>query len=248
MTAPRTPSYDLLKAALDAQWDLLADALDAADPSAPTACDGWTVADLARHCAATTAALVRTLGAPEPAGPAADLSRWASALPSVAAAVDDEARTGQPPGFRDAVREAREVLATASPERLVQQRSGAYRLSDAVLIRLVEAVVHGLDLPEPLPPHRDAAKVVVRRLADLLAERAPGRTVELRVPPYAAVQCVEGPRHTRGTPPNVVETDPQTFLGLAGGRVGWQDAVADGRLRVSGERAGAVRDLLPLLG
>jgi hypothetical protein len=61
--------------------------------------------------------------------------------------------------------------------------------------------------------------------------------VEVRVPPYAAVQCVDGPRHTRGTPPNVVETDPLTWLELATGRVGWAATAAAGRLVASGERA-----------
>ncbi|SCF08765.1 MDMPI C-terminal domain [Micromonospora chaiyaphumensis] len=77
----------------------------------------------------------------------------------------------------------------------------------------------------------------VRTLLATLAERAPGRSVEVRVPPYGAVQCVAGPRHTRGTPPNVVEMDPATWLALATGRLGWAEAVTEGRVRVSGIRA-----------
>jgi Bacterial SCP ortholog len=69
------------------------------------------------------------------------------------------------------------------------------------------------------------------------ALRTPGRSVELRVPPYAAVQCVPGPRHTRGTPPNVVETDGATWLALAEGALAWADAVADGRISASGPRS-----------
>jgi hypothetical protein len=80
---------------------------------------------------------------------------------------------------------------------------------------------------------RDAVRFL---LADL-ARRAPGRSVEVRVPPYGAVQCVEGPRHSRGTPPNVVETDPLTWLLVATGRLSWAQAVADGRLTASGTRA-----------
>lgn len=83
------------------------------------------------------------------------------------------------------------------------------------------------------PPLRDLVKETARAFA---AEH-PGNSVELRVPPYVAVQCVAGPRHTRGTPPNVVETDPVTWLRLYGGRVRWEDAVADGRVRASGERS-----------
>ena len=78
-----------------------------------------------------------------------------------------------------------------------------------------------------------------------IAEIEPGHAVELRVPPDGAVQAIEGPRHTRDTPPNVVETDPQTWLGLVTGTVMWADAVADGRLRPSGTRADISR-LLPL--
>ena len=80
----------------------------------------------------------------------------------------------------------------------------------------------------------------------MLAARYPGRSVEVRVPPFAAVQAIEGPRHTRGTPPNVVETDGLTFLRLATGRAGWADAVAAGQVRASGNRADLSAQL-PLL-
>jgi hypothetical protein len=86
-------------------------------------------------------------------------------------------------------------------------------------------------------PLRAVLRAAVRYTLGLLAERAPGRTVEVRIPPFAAVQCVPGPRHTRGTPPNVVETDPLTWLDLAAGRLDWAAAVASGRLRASGQRA-----------
>lgn len=79
-----------------------------------------------------------------------------------------------------------------------------------------------------------------------LRERAPGRSVEVRVPPYGAVQCVAGPRHTRGTPPNVVETDPETFLFLSVGAVSFAEAVAAGRVRASGVRAD-LTSYLPLV-
>lgn len=87
------------------------------------------------------------------------------------------------------------------------------------------------------PPLRPALRAAVRYSLGLLEQRVPGRTVEVRVPPFAAIQCVPGPRHTRGTPPNVVETDPLTWLDLAAGRVGWQTAVAAGRVRASGQRS-----------
>lgn len=80
-------------------------------------------------------------------------------------------------------------------------------------------------------------RTAVRFTLEELAEVAPGNSVEVRVPPDGAVQAVEGPRHTRGTPPNVVETDPQTWLELATGALTWDDAVAAARVRASGERA-----------
>ncbi|OXM47144.1 hypothetical protein CFP75_25140 [Amycolatopsis alba DSM 44262] len=88
--------------------------------------------------------------------------------------------------------------------------------------------------PDPARPELAAA---VRLSLRTLASDAPGKSVEVRVPPFAAVQCVEGLRHTRGTPPNVVETDPRTWLELATGLLGWADAVETGRVTASGTRA-----------
>lgn len=84
---------------------------------------------------------------------------------------------------------------------------------------------------------RATRATAVRFTLEELADVAPGRSVEVRVPPDGAVQAVEGPRHTRGTPPNVVETDPQTWLELATGRLAWAEAEASGALRASGQRA-----------
>jgi hypothetical protein len=87
------------------------------------------------------------------------------------------------------------------------------------------------------------ARAEVKRHLAALQERAPGRAVEVRVPPYAAVQVIGGGTHTRGTPRAVVEMDGETWLALATGELTWADAVADGRVRASGERA----DLSPYL-
>ena len=95
-------------------------------------------------------------------------------------------------------------------------------------------------------PVRSALAAAVRAVAGLLPARYPGRSVEVRVPPFIAVQCIEGPRHTRGTPPNVIETDPLTFLRLAIGQLAWSTAVADGSVRASGNRAD-LSEQLPLL-
>ena len=86
-------------------------------------------------------------------------------------------------------------------------------------------------------PGRRAVGAAVKTSARWLAQQVPGRSVELRVPPHVAVQCVEGPRHTRGTPPNVVETDARTWLQLATGATTWAQAVADGMVSASGSRA-----------
>jgi len=96
------------------------------------------------------------------------------------------------------------------------------------------------------PPARADERDATRFLLEELAARAPGRSVEVRVPPHGAVQCVDGPRHTRGTPPNVVETDASTWLRLATGEMAWGEAVSSGRLHASGERAD-LSDLLPLV-
>ena len=102
-------------------------------------------------------------------------------------------------------------------------------------------------LTDPDAVDRPTLATAVRFTLEELGARAPGRSVEVRVPPFGAVQCIEGPTHTRGTPPNVVETDAVTWLALATGRSGWGAALADGRLRVSGTRAD-LGDLLPLSG
>jgi len=86
-------------------------------------------------------------------------------------------------------------------------------------------------------------RLLVKHFLALLQDRAPGRSVEVRVPPYAAVQCIEGVRHTRGTPPAVVELDAETWLALALGETGWAAALGSGRVHASGERA----DLAPHL-
>ncbi len=96
-------------------------------------------------------------------------------------------------------------------------------------------------------PDRPALAAAVRATASALAAELPGRSVEVRIPPFAAVQCVEGPRHTRGSPPNVVETDPRTWLELATGRLGWDGAIASGRVRASGTRAAEVEAGLPVV-
>lgn len=89
-------------------------------------------------------------------------------------------------------------------------------------------------------------RLVVKHVLALLEQRAPGHSVEVRVPPYAAVQCIPGVRHTRGTPPAVVETDAATFIALATGELSWVEARDQGRVSASGERTDLAA-YLPLL-
>jgi uncharacterized SCP-like protein len=95
-------------------------------------------------------------------------------------------------------------------------------------------------------PARPALASAVRLSLRTLAQVAPGRSVEVRVPPFAAIQCIDGPRHTRGTPPNVIEMDARTWLELATGTLLWPDAMSAGRIKASGNRAD-LSGLLPLL-
>lgn len=111
----------------------------------------------------------------------------------------------------------------------------------------VSAVADWLHDPSAPEPGRDDLAAAVRLTARTLAALAPGASVEVRVPPFVAVQCIPGPRHTRGNPPNVVETDPRTWLLLASGLLELSDAAAAGQLQLSGTRAAEVAQWLPLV-
>ena len=113
------------------------------------------------------------------------------------------------------------------------------------LMAAVQAVLPWLDGVEDAPERPKLAAAVKLSLRTL-AQDAPGKSVEVRVPPFAAVQCISGVRHTRGTPPNVIEMDARTWLELATGRLSWFDAVAGDRVAASGSRAD-LSELLPLL-
>ena len=233
-------SYDGARRALDAQWDRLVDALPSLDPAAASRVAGWTVRDVEAHLTATTAGLARLIAAEAPARADTDIDGWAGATAGLAEVADRDAREGVA-DLASAVAAARAALATALETQVVQQRTGAHTLHDAVHFRVIEGVVHGMDVgvdPDPI-----AQRIAVKTLVGVLASRAPGHAVELRVPPYTAVQVLEGPRHTRGTPPNVVEVDPLAFVELCAGRLAWSDAVRDGRARTWGDRA----DLSPWL-
>ncbi len=125
---------------------------------------------------------------------------------------------------------------------MARHRADPVKTRDAV--RALEAWLR--DDTSPAPSRAELA-AAVRLTARTLAEQAPGASVEVRIPPFIAVQCISGPRHTRGTPPNVVETDGRTWLLLATGLLGLTDASATGALRLSGSRAGEIQTWLPLV-
>jgi uncharacterized protein (TIGR03083 family) len=238
----RKDDYEAIGAALLAQYAALVEGFAERDPSGPTDCEGWTVEDLETHVAITARGLARIAGKGGEGAPTGILE-WAEQLPGLADQMD-AATKGERLSLGDQVPLVRQAL-TSPGDSLVQQLTGTHTLRDATAFRLVEAVVHGLDAD--IAPHTAALKHVVKGLAATLAGTYPGKTVEVRIPPYAAVQCLEGPRHTRGTPPNVVETDGVSFVRLAAGRERWADLVADGRVRASGERSD-LSAVLPLLG
>lgn len=218
-------------------------ALPDADWEAPTPLPGWRAKELVAHLTRTLHTITEALARAGPAVPGA-VSDYLARLPSAADEIHDReiaaARGKQPADllaeYRQALTGAAAAMAAPDVPPVVEAPRGPLRTGDFLATRAVEFAVHAVDLVGS-PLERDVLAIAVRLLADMIAERAPGRSVELRVPPYVAVQCVAGPRHTRGTPPNVVETDPVTWLRLATGRLAWPAALASGAARASGERS-----------
>ncbi|UNR57746.1 maleylpyruvate isomerase family mycothiol-dependent enzyme [Streptomyces sp. A10(2020)] len=259
-SARRPRSYDPVKtrAAVLAQAAHVAEAVRALRPDqlgAPSGLGDWSVAELVAHLATGVDGLRSGLVDPAPAAVEVALLDWAAGTGSRAEANARAARAaaeGQDPveRYTQATAEFARLLADVPLDRVIAARAGAMTFTDFLVTRAVELVVHSDDLRRAtgvdIPLDRQALAAVVRVLADALAAKAPGGSVEVRVPPYAVVQCVAGPRHTRGTPPNVVETDPLTWVRLAAGRTGWAEAVDGGHLTAGGERAD-ISALLPVL-
>ncbi|MFG3024860.1 sterol carrier family protein [Streptomyces sp. NPDC048254] len=258
----RARSYDPAKtrAAVLAQFGNVREAVGSLTPeqlALPTRLGDWTVRDLVAHVGMAVTAVQRALDEPEPATADAVLLDWPFRTAANSSAISDFTRRladGHPDlgaYLADADGSLRALLAAHPGTRLLATSAGAMSLDDYLVTRTVELVVHTDDLnaavagPE-VPFDRQALAACTRLLADALAVKAPGGSTEVRVPPYAVVQCVEGPRHTRGTPPNVVETDPLTWIRLATGRLGWPEALADAKVSASGERAD-IGALLPLM-
>uniref|UniRef100_A0AAU2JT78 Maleylpyruvate isomerase family mycothiol-dependent enzyme n=1 Tax=Streptomyces sp. NBC_00049 TaxID=2903617 RepID=A0AAU2JT78_9ACTN len=256
---PRSYDPARIRAAVTAQFGHVAQAvrtLDAEQLARPTGLGDWTVADLAGHVAWIADSFVGGLA--RPPGIVAEISaaEWPFATASLAGKISEAARetlTGAPlPELFDraAARMAEALEANPGGDRVLNLWIGDMTLADFLVTRTVELVVHTDDLNRAagldVPLDRQALAACTRLLADALAFKAPGGSVEVRVPPFAVVQCIEGPRHTRGTPPNVVETDPLTWMRLATGRTEWAEALDEAQVRASGERAD-LSALLPLM-
>ncbi|MEU8786321.1 sterol carrier family protein [Streptomyces sp. NPDC048637] len=247
----RARQYDPKKtrAAVMAQLDHVRDAVRGLTPeqlALPTRLGDWTVRVLVAHLAMTLGAVARSLAQPAPPQPEATLLEWPSASAPLASAIDERTRAlaaaHEPVDLLE--RTATEYAEAVGPElddRVLAALPGAMRLTDFLVTRCLELVVHTDDLAaatgREIPYDRQALAITTRLLADVLAARAPGGSVEVRVPPFAVVQCVAGPKHTRGTPPNVVETDPLTWIRLATGRTTWTEALGGAHVSASGERA-----------
>jgi uncharacterized protein (TIGR03083 family) len=237
-----------------AQWravEAMVDDVPDASFELPTRLGEWTVADLIAHLGGNPTHIARLVATP--ADPDARLigvvdyygdDDEAKAAIASRGRSDSAGRT--PAQLRKEVHrqtaEAIELVATLHDDALLTVgEQQTMRLDEYLVSRCVEACIHTLDLAAAtgIEPRldRDAMAATARTLARMLAGQAPGRSVEVRVPPYVAVQCVEGPRHTRGTPGNVIETDPVTWLELATGRLAWAEARGAGRVSASGERA-----------
>ncbi|MFE5094533.1 sterol carrier family protein [Streptomyces sp. NPDC056638] len=225
----------------------------------PTRLGDWTVRELAAHLTMALSHVTRNLELPEPASPKPDLTllEWPFSTADRAGRIadDTEALAADRPDldalYGEVAGRFEELVSDVPEDRLLPTRAGAMRLADFLVTRTVELVVHTDDLNEAaglgIPYDRQALAACTRLLADALAEKAPGGSVEVRVPPFAVVQCVQGPKHTRGTPPNVVETDPLTWIRLATGRTEWAQELDAAKVSASGERAD-IAALLPLMG
>lgn len=250
------------RAAVLAQFENVRQAVATLTPAQlalPTHLGDWTVRELAAHLTMAVETVSRHLDQVR-AGTAAVQRQitpleWTAATAPVSDRISDDTRgiaaSATPRQLFDrAAARIAERLPAAADDLLLPGRVGAMRLGDFLVTRCVELVVHTDDLSRAtgleIPYDRQALAACTRLLADALADRAPGASTEVRIPPYAVVQCIEGPRHTRGTPPNVVETDPLTWIRLATGRTRWSTAVEEAKVAASGERAD-LSDLLPVM-
>jgi uncharacterized protein (TIGR03083 family) len=220
--------------------------------AAPSFLPGWDVRTLLGHIVGSKDGLATWLHTRSSSAPqaAADYVRaYAPAAAEISAQTVEITGSHSPDELITRLRAPMDIPADVRARTVIEGPRGPITALDFARTRVLDLVVHCDDFSRSLPQRptvpllRAALASTTRTLAEMFATRAPGRSVELRVPPFVAVQAIEGPRHTRGTPPNVVETDPVTWLRLATGRVDFADAVRTGGVRASGTRA----DLAPYL-
>ena len=222
--------------------------------SSPSVLPGWDVRTLTGHLVLIHVGLARLLGRPTGSAPV-PLPEWVRRYRRDVDQIGELTRTttGEHSGIElvaqlgDALDGLqRRLLSDEFLPQVLDSPRGATSLLDFLATRVVEVVVHADDLSRSLPErppvglHRRALSLCSRTLTSVLAGQHPGRSIEVRIPPFAAVQCGigdPGPTHTRGTPPNVVETDAVTFLRMATGRITWAESVQTGRVAASGLRA-----------
>jgi uncharacterized protein (TIGR03083 family) len=185
----------------------------------PTMLESWDVRMLLAHLVLVISGCTRALASPtdEPAVPAYDyVRRYRRDVELIAASTESTAGDRDAAELVAALRAGVDALPADPPSGTVMGGRGPIRAADWIRTRTVDVLVHADDLNRSLadlPPvalHPPAIAQVTRTLADIFAKQVPGRSVEIRVPPFVAVQAVPGPRHTRGTPPNVVEMDALT--------------------------------------
>jgi uncharacterized protein (TIGR03083 family) len=224
-------------------------ALGPADFDRPSVLSAWDVRMLVAHLVVVRAALSERMtvaGTPPPLPVADYVGRYGPAAGVVAAVTEPAAGDLSGPRLVSrfaALPSASDAVRGVAPRRVVAAPRGPLTVLDWTATRLVELVVHADDLSRSLPGRepvtlvRPALAEVCRELTRIFAAQVPGHSVEVRVPPFAAVQAVAGPSHTRGTPPSVVETDPVTWLRLATGRLGYAEAVTAALVKASGQRS-----------
>ncbi len=248
------------RAILDGLADLSTEHFDR-----PSVLPGWDVRELVGHLVIIHSGLVETLARPSRDKPVSLVEYVRGYRPNAEVVLGRARETAGDTSGSELVAELGGLVATLTaalepqqtPPSVVVAPRGPSTLEDFLASRIVEVVVHADDLNrslsesgvEPVLLCRGAVARCSRTLAGILAVQHPGRSVEVRIPPYAAVQCGigdPGPTHTRGTPPNVVETDAVTFFRLATGRTTWSEAMTTGRVHASGLRAD-LAGVLPLL-
>jgi uncharacterized protein (TIGR03083 family) len=219
-----------------------------------TVLPAWTIRTLIGHVVGSGDGLATYLGT-RADGPATPVGSYVTAYrPAADAITASSLEIGRATSVADLLTALRTPtpVPTLADTDLVAGPRGPVTALDFARTRTLDLVVHCDDASRsrpdgpPVELRRPALASAVRIAATILTQQAPGRSVEVRVPPFAAVQAVAGPRHTRGTPPNTVETDALTWLRLATGRLAFAEALADGRVQATGSR-GDLSAFLPLL-